>query len=352
MNRCIVYLIIVSFLYSCSGAKDSEVNTIKSTNSEKTDKNIIVKAAKINESNLPFSIYSNGKIISKNNYTIFSPIDGIVIKSELRNGRYVQENSLLLQLRNDEIDYNIRKIKASLFNNSLTFKSDSISQSRLNSIDGRQFTDTVLKRLEIESGVAISKIELEELKSKQKKLTIVSPVAGTIYDTKISNKSVIKEGDELFKIYSTSNLKCSFRIMESEIKLIKIGDHIKIVPQAFNTTFSAKISEVNPIVDENGTIEIIADIQNPNRLYLGMNVDVEVLVNPQRSLWVPKNALVKRSGKDIIFTYESGKAIWNEVKIGVINGDQVEIKDGLLPGSSVIISNNNYLSHNSNVVLN
>jgi len=134
--------------------------------------------------------------------------------------------------------------------------------------------------------------------------------------------------------------------------LIRIGDNIKIVPQAFNGTFQAKISEINPIVDENGTIEIIADILNPNRLYLGMNIDVEVLVNPRRSLWVPKNALVKRSGKDIVFTDESGKAIWNEVKIGVVNGDQVEIKNGLLPGSSVIVYNNNYLSHNSNVVLN
>jgi len=40
-----------------------------------------------------------------------------------------------------------------------------------------------------------------------------------------------------------------------------------------------------------------------------------VLVNPRRSLWVPKNALVKRSGKDIVFTDESGKAIWNDEKV-------------------------------------
>lgn len=352
MNRRIAYFLFASILFSCSGTQESEVKRAKPTNSEKSDKNIVVQAKKVDESDLSFSIYSNGKIVSKNNYTMYSPIDGIVLRSELRNGKHVQENSLLLQLRNDELDYSLRKTKASLFNNSLTYKSDSISQSRLNSIDGRQFTDTVLKRLEIESGVAISQIELDELKSKQKKLAIVSPVTGIIYDTKIGNKSVIKEGDELFKIYSTANLKCSFRIMESEIKLIRIGDNIKIVPQAFNGTFQAKISEINPIVDENGTIEIIADILNPNRLYLGMNVDVEVLVNPRRSLWVPKNALVKRSGKDIVFTYESGKAIWNEVKIGVVNGDQVEIKNGLLPGSSVIVSNNNYLSHNSNVVLN
>ncbi len=352
MRKNIVAFYILSLInLSCGGTQDSNQGNSSLHHSEVVNKNILISVEKIFEEELPYKIYSNGKIASKFNFSISSPIDGTIVKSELKNGRRASENGLILLLKNDDIEFGIRKIRATLFNNNLNFKSDSISQSRLNSIDDRNFTDTVLKRLEIESGLAASKIELDELQSKQKRLSILSPVSGIIYDAQVGQKGNVKEGDELFKIYSHEHMQCSFKVMEDEIKLLKIGDKVKIHPQALNKYFSGIISEINPIVDDNGAIEIKADIFKPVGLFLGMNTEVEIQVQHKKRLWVPKKSVVKRSGKDVIFSYEDGKAKWNDVVIGLENGDKIEIQDGISSGSTIILSNNNFLSHNSEVII-
>ncbi len=70
-----------------------------------------------------------------------------------------------------------------------------------------------------------------------------------------------------------------------------------------------------------------------------------------RRLVVPKSAVVLRTGRQVVFTYEDGKAMWNYVTTGLENLDSYEIVEGLKDGNIVIYNGNENLAHETPVVI-
>ena len=88
-------------------------------------------------------------------------------------------------------------------------------------------------------------------------------------------------------------------------------------------------------------------------LFEGMNVQVllETLVPGQ--VVVPKSALVLRSGREVIFTYdaEEGRAKWNYVTVAYENDEMIAVGEGLESGAVVITAGNLNLDHDARVVV-
>ena len=80
-----------------------------------------------------------------------------------------------------------------------------------------------------------------------------------------------------------------------------------------------------------------------------MNCTAVIKAPASRSLIVPKEAVVMRSGKAVVFTLQDGKAKWNYVAVGKDNGKEVEIKEGVTAGQKVITTNNLQLAHDAPV---
>ena len=80
-----------------------------------------------------------------------------------------------------------------------------------------------------------------------------------------------------------------------------------------------------------------------------MNCSATITVPLQKCIVVPKQAVVMRSGKAVVFSLENDKAKWNYVTVGRDNGKEVEITEGLEPGMKVIVSNNLQLAHDAPV---
>ena len=57
-----------------------------------------------------------------------------------------------------------------------------------------------------------------------------------------------------------------------------------------------------------------------------------------------------RSGREVVFTLEEGKAMWNYVTTGIENLDSREILEGLTAGQTVITDGNENLAHQTPVI--
>ena len=66
-------------------------------------------------------------------------------------------------------------------------------------------------------------------------------------------------------------------------------------------------------------------------------------------LVIPKQAVVLRSEKQVVFTYSAGKAKWVYVKTGLENISSFVVTEGLVAGDSVIYEGNLNLAHDSGV---
>jgi hypothetical protein len=103
-------------------------------------------------------------------------------------------------------------------------------------------------------------------------------------------------------------------------------------------------------VDENGLVTVKALVPNTrNALFEGMNVRVIIRKVVPGQLVVPKQAVVQRQGREVVFVLEDGLAKWNYVKTGRENSTSYTITEGLQAGMKVIISGNLNLAHDAEV---
>jgi len=76
-----------------------------------------------------------------------------------------------------------------------------------------------------------------------------------------------------------------------------------------------------------------------------MNVKVVIRKPVADRLVVPKEALVIRQGRDVIFVRQDSLAIWKYVSVEFENSTSISVKEGLEPGDLVIVNGNVNLAH-------
>ena len=143
----------------------------------------------------------------------------------------------------------------------------------------------------------------------------------------------------------------AFKVLESELPLVRRGDRVEVAP--FTGTAGAcsgTVSEINPLVDENGLVSVRAKVNGGVKLFDGMNVRVSVKRSIPDQFVVPKTAVVLRTGKQVIFTLKDGKAMWNYVTTGLENmTEYTVIGDGMEEGAQIIVTGNVNLAHEAPV---
>lgn len=159
-----------------------------------------------------------------------------------------------------------------------------------------------------------------------------------------------KTSEPFCRVIHTGNMEVDFTVLENELPLLKVGDKVEITPYASAAGVrQGSISEINPLVDENGMVRIKARVNGSNKLFDGMNVRVGVKRSVGEQLVIPKTAVVLRSGKQVVFTLKEGKAMWNYVHTGLENMEEYTITDGLEEGMEVITTGNVNLAHEAPV---
>ena len=129
---------------------------------------------------------------------------------------------------------------------------------------------------------------------------------------------------------------------------------MEVTPFALNDTKAeGRITEINPLVDENGMVQVKAAVTDKGKLFEGMNVRVSIHRSLGKQLVVPKEAVVLRSGKQVVFVLDSTKtkAYWTYVHTSLENADSYTIADGLKEDDIVITSGNINLAHEAPVTI-
>jgi membrane fusion protein (multidrug efflux system) len=140
-------------------------------------------------------------------------------------------------------------------------------------------------------------------------------------------------------------------VLEVDALRLKPGIQAEVNVAGEESSYSGRVAELNPRVDEKtGMVNVtILIAQNNASLLPGMHVQVVLRLPYEQHLIVPKEAVVIRSGRAVVFTAEDGLAKWNYVNTGRENGREVEILDGLTEGKAVIVTNNLQLAHDAKI---
>jgi membrane fusion protein, heavy metal efflux system len=178
------------------------------------------------------------------------------------------------------------------------------------------------------------------------KVELRSPVAGVVAAVSTAPGAFVEEGKALFHVVDPGRLWLDVQVPEADIGRIGKPAGAWFEVQGFEKPFTVdpraggKVVAFGGVVDsQTRTTPLLFEVLNPGgALRVGMFARVHVLAGePVKGLAIPVSAVVDDGKQEVVFVLSSAEAFERRpVKLGVRDGDWVQVLDGLAPGERVV----------------
>lgn len=343
-----VFILSFYLLFSCgNSSKENNPTTPIEDNSTESYKNKVTTAI-LSDSIFQKQIVANGLAKAAQKTELRFKSSNRIDKILVRNGDRVSKGQALAVLDNALLANQLQKAKIQL-----TEAGRKLQVLKINygaSQNGGLDT-LVLRNLKSESGWLAAKNAVENMQILYDQTSIEAPFSGTVANIQTKPGNYITSGEVFCTLIDQTNFEVYFSILEGELPFVNIGQEVEISHYANpGKKYKGRISEINPMVGENGLVEIKAAVKNTNgALIEGMHVKVFVNKPIGNVVVVPKEAVVLRSNREVVFTTENGLAKWNYVEVLFENTTSYALKEGIEIGDTIIVSGNMNLAHDAKV---
>lgn len=351
--RC-AWLFLGLLAASCSGGNGDkpteEEQGIVTALPEQTN---TVTVMELKRKNFDHELVSNGKVEAKQYADLsFRVTSEPVAQVYVKNGDRVSKGQKIAELALFTLDNQLQQAQTNLAQAELEMQDVLIGQGY--ALDRMQDVPAHIRELaETRSGYAQSRANYELARYEREQAILTAPFDGVVANLTGKRFNKPDASQPFCRVIGTGNMEVAFTVLESELPLISEGDRVEVTPYAATLPpCKGRIVEINPLVDENGMVQVKATVEGVSRLFDGMNVRINVKRSVPDQLVIPKTAVVLRSGKQVVFTLKDGKAMWNYVQTGLENMTEYTVTgDGMEEGAQIIVTGNVNLAHEAPVVV-
>ncbi|MEM7109789.1 MAG: efflux RND transporter periplasmic adaptor subunit [Bacteroidota bacterium] len=341
-------LLLVSIIgvISCSQTQNVDEPDPQTLRSEQEPTLVKVVEAQIKPFN--FYITSNGVVEAVRRSEVKFEQSGRLRESNIKNGQRVKKGQLLVKLDDAEEQLALRKAKTLLKAKQYDYQSQMLSykQKELDTEQGK----VIVESIKHSTGLVDAEIGYDEAKLRLANTEVRAYISGTVANTEDLGLVYVNSGEKLCDIIDLTQLQVATNVLESDLSKLHLGTEAEITPLSLpGKTLTAKVVEINPMVDEAGMVSVKLRLIGREDMAPGMNVQIKFALTQNKTLAIPKEALVIRSGREVVFVHEDGLAKWHYITSGVTNGEEVEVLQGLEEGMQVITENNLQLAHDAQV---
>src|SRR5712671_934306 len=170
---------------------------------------------------------------------------------------------------------------------------------------------------------------------------IRSPIDGMVTDRPLYPGEMAAAGTPLITVMDTSAVIAKAHIPQADAALLKVGDKGTITVPGIEKPIEGKVTVVSPALDPSSTtVEVWLEAKNPkHQLKPGTSVQLSLTAETVKdALVVPASAVVSaQDGSSVVMLAGSdGKAHQKAVKLGIRQGDDVQILDGVTETDKVV----------------
>ena len=170
---------------------------------------------------------------------------------------------------------------------------------------------------------------------------IVSPIDGVVTDRPFYAGETVPGGSAIITVMDLSQVVARAHIAQQEAAYLKAGDAATISVPGQTLDARGKVTLVSPAVDPNSTtVEVWVQAANPGaRLKPGASARVSIVGETvQHAIVAPTAALLTAPDgvTSVIVLDSDNKPHKKHVKVGIRNGDGVQITEGLQGGERVV----------------
>ncbi|MEM9885010.1 MAG: efflux RND transporter periplasmic adaptor subunit [Bacteroidota bacterium] len=350
--KTILFLVaFTTLLFGCA-TKTEESPEQMTTTSTIESPPIAVKVMPVAYGSFPLKTTTNGRLQAARKLALKLDIGGKIEALYLKEGHRVQKGDLLLRLEDTTKQLQLEQYQLAL------------EEAEVNKADlliangGKAYVDTSVSAQKLQlintlSGYNKAKHAIKQAEYELSKSKVFAPFTALIADVKVQAQQQVGAGEAIATLIDPNSFEAVFTLLEKDALQVKAGERVRLQALANPAIeMNAKISTINPVVNEQGLVTVYAQLSRTNaQLFEGMNVQVSIERPVARQLIVPRSAVVLRSDRTVVFTYENGFAKWNYVSIAHENDRSVAIAEGLSAQDTIIYEGNLNLDHDGEVIL-
>jgi RND family efflux transporter MFP subunit len=356
MSNLKILTVLLLFLGLATGSCNR--NSIKNITEQTNDSTIVnddkqkVSVMLLRYGDFNKEIMSNGKLVALKKADLKFRSSENVAEVLVKNGDRVIQGQVIAKLDNFTLSNTLKKSRYQFEKAKIELQDVLISQG-YNNIDTTLIPGNTMKTARGRSGIDAALAELEMAEYNFRASVLRAPFSGIVANLFSKENNLSNQSEEFCTIIDDSRFEAEFPVLESELSSVKQGQTVRIIPFSNNDIeVKGEIIKINPVVDQNGMVKVNAVCTNDShKLFEGMNVKIVLEDKVPHQLVIPKQAVVLRSEKQVVFTYSAGRAKWVYIKTGLENISSFVVTEGLQEGDSVIYEGNLNLAHDTGVII-
>ena len=177
--------------------------------------------------------------------------------------------------------------------------------------------------------------------------TIYAPISGYISERVADVGEFATTNAKIATIVRTSVLRLRIDVPEQSIGQIAGGQGISLQTSAYpDRNFSGTVTRISPSINATSRVLVVeAEVENTGGLLKpGQFATVRITQpEPARAVMVPASAVKAEGDTNKIFLVRDGRVEERLVQVGLLENDQIEIKNGVAENDVVATSNLNIL---------
>jgi len=363
-----------------------------STAKPKKERAINVNAARAVRGDLVRPVVAEGYIRARHSAEIHAEVAGKLVRVMVDEGQTVRRGQMIVKLDDREYEMAAEEARARYLQalSLLTIEDSEVDSALVESAQATRDEFADLERLErtgkitrderlareiamdiqslkdgkfrgeiaaARSGVSVARADLERARLNLERTEIRAPFDGIVSGLTLTAGEQIMVNQTICTLVDNVNIEAEVGVLEADVGKISPGGIALLAVPALGDTFKVTVDVVSPQFDRaTRTCQVLLRVKNEDgRLRPGMFA--RSLISGERfddRLLVPREAILTRDDRPLLFKVEGDRAKWLYVDLGESNDHLVEIKSVLQggtldPGDRVVVSDHLTLAHDAKI---
>lgn len=312
--------------------KENEAKTdfVKQSNTGE----VPVLVEKVKKTDFSQGFAANGNFEPIRELTYLSETSGRITALSVDEGSYVKPGQVMARVDDEILGTDLQNYKVGMDQLKVdkeryesAFKTGGVTQKQVDDI-------------RVQYDQAITRYEAASRRIRDTR--VKAPIQGVINAKYVEQGAYVKAGDKMFDIVDVSRLKLAVSVPEAQVVNLKEGDKVKVAANVFpETTYEGRITFIAAKGDNTLNYPVEMEVANVSgkQLKAGMYGTAHFDM-PQTApvTLIPRSAFVGGVNSNQVYVMEGNSAKLRKVVAGRIYGEQVEIREGLNEGETVITS--------------
>lgn len=329
-------------LAACKGGPDDGKDKDGKEQADKGPETVPVEVAKAARRSIAASYTGTAPLEARGESQVVAKTSGIALRVFVDVGQQVRAGQPLVQIDRDratlqvaQADAQVRKLEANYR------RASQLVEQKMVSVN-----DVEQLRYDMENARA----SLRLARLEQSYGTVTAPISGVVAMRNIKPGNLVQINTPIFTIVDNSRLEATLNAPEREIETLKAGQSVQLAVDALpGKSFAGRIDRVSPVVDSgSGTFRVICAFEGGGLLQPGMFGRIRIEYDQRaNALVIPRTALLEDGTAPAVYTVKANKAARTAIKLGYIDGEWVEVREGLREGDAVVVAGKTALREGS-----